>query len=115
MPEGKDEPRKKIKITDPRKTTAFGEPIQKGRTGEYPEEVIRHIVLAADRLGVDPLTMVAKAMQESGLGTYEKKGDNDPYANPSQIRWDLHKNDKGMRDAIMKNKDLNSATVAMAY
>lgn len=112
--------KRKIKITDPRKVNSWGEPIKKGRGGEYDEDVIKQISLGAIKNGVDPLTAVSLGMWESGLGTYgnDNKDPNNALSNWGQVRLDKWGGDKTppeLMQLINENPDINPHALAMSF
>ena len=69
-------PKKKIEITDKREINATtGKPINPNvdlTTGKYNQDTIRKIVVAANKIGIDPYTALSIGLQETKLGTTDE-------------------------------------------
>lgn len=109
-PPTKDE---RILINDLRKKLAASEVDMYDnarKTGEYSKGYIQHIVSAGKRLGLDPLTTLAVAMQETKIGNLD--------GNLGHILLsEKEKMDKDQAFAKLKeqHKDLHPEALAMAY
>ena len=66
-------PQKKIEIVDNRKVNATtGKPINPNvdlTSGKYNQDTIKKIVVAANKIGIDPYTALSVGLQETKLGT----------------------------------------------